>query len=88
MASHVLQPPVPAVGGLYRGLLTPSLTGAVRDDVAGPSVPSRLQVSAERWDEIVAEAVAAAQGAVAAIREGRLDPPTPEDEVLSLVPQN
>lgn len=79
MATNVLALGVPAVGGLYMGLLSPSLTGAVRDDVAGPSVPSRLHVSDERWEEITADAVAAARDAVVAIREGRLDPPTPDD---------
>jgi RecB family exonuclease len=76
MAERALSPGVPAVGGLYVGLLTSSLNGAVRDDVPGPAVPRRLLVPEERWREIVGEAVDAARGAVTRIREGRLDPPS------------
>ncbi|HSJ72977.1 MAG TPA: PD-(D/E)XK nuclease family protein, partial [Miltoncostaeaceae bacterium] len=65
-------------GGLYMGLLTPSVAGAVCDDVAGaPAVRGALLVSREDWEALAGEAVAAARDAVARIREGRLDPPDP-----------
>ena len=64
-----------AVGGLYMGMLTPTVTGAVRDDV--PGAPAVAAVTAERWREITDEAVEAAQDAVAGMRRGDLAPPTP-----------
>ncbi len=62
-------------GGLYMGILSPRITGAVRDDVAG--APMAARVSRDDWERIAGEAVAAARDAVARIRQGRLDPPDP-----------
>jgi PD-(D/E)XK nuclease superfamily len=62
-------------GGLYMGILSPRITGAVRDDVAG--APLAARVSRDDWQRIAADAVAAAREAVARIRQGRLDPPDP-----------
>ncbi len=62
-------------GGLYMGILSPRITGAVRDDVAGAPVAAR--VSRDDWERIAGDAVAAARDAVARIRQGRLDPPDP-----------
>ena len=57
------------------GILSPRITGAVRDDVAGAPVAAR--VSRDDWERIAGDAVAAARDAVARIRQGRLDPPDP-----------
>ena len=64
-----------AVGGLYMGILTPTVTGAVREDV--PGAPAVATVTADRWQEITEEAVEAARDAVAGMRRGDLAPPTP-----------
>lgn len=64
------------VGGLYMGLLTPAIDGAVSIDAASaPTVPKRLEVSGDDWRRITDEAVEAAREAVRGIRDGRLDPP-------------
>jgi RecB family exonuclease len=64
-------------GGLYMGILSPKITGAVCDDVDGAPVVGRARVTRQTWNEITDEAVAAAQEAVARIHQGRLDPPLP-----------
>lgn len=65
-------------GGLYMGILSAKISGAVCDDVPGAPVVGRTRlVTRERWTEISADAAAAARDAVTRIREGRLDPPDP-----------
>jgi RecB family exonuclease len=66
-------------GGLYMGLLTASITGAVCDDVPGaPAVRPALSVSREEWTRLADDALEAAREAVAGIRSGRLDAPDPD----------
>ena len=76
MARNTLDIPVEPIGGLYVGMLRSSIKGAVRDDAPGaPRVAVNSQVSAERWDEIVRDAVDAARDAVQRIRRGEIAPP-------------
>jgi RecB family exonuclease len=77
MAHRTLGLSSPPAGGLYMGILSPKISGAVCDDVAGAPVVGRASVTRAVWDEIADEAVAAARDAVARIREGRLDAPAP-----------
>jgi RecB family exonuclease len=68
---------VEPIGGLYMGMLSAGIDGAVRDDVPGaPAVSGRRLVSAERWDEITEDAVEAVRDAVVRIRAGELAPPS------------
>ncbi len=62
-------------GGLYMGLLSPRITGAVCDDVDG--APAVARVSRGLWDAITADAVAAAGDAAGRIHGGVLDAPDP-----------
>jgi RecB family exonuclease len=65
------------IGGLYMGILTPGIDGAVRDDVPGaPAVSRNRLVSADRWRQITDEAVDAVRDAVARIRAGELSAPS------------
>jgi RecB family exonuclease len=76
MARNALGLRFEPIGGLYMGLLTADVDGAVREDVAGaPAVGSTKRVSAECWAEITDEAVEAVRGAVARLRAGELAPP-------------
>jgi RecB family exonuclease len=77
MAKNTLGLSLEPAGGLYMGLLTDDVDGAVRDDVAdGPAVGKSCRVSAERWAEITDDAVEAVRGAVARLRAGELAPPS------------
>jgi RecB family exonuclease len=76
MAQNAALTTATAVGGLYMGMLTPTITGAVSDDA--PGAPAVAGVAAARWREITEEAVEAAQEAVAGMRRGDLAPPTPD----------
>ena len=75
MAQNTALTTATAVGGLYMGMLTPTITGAVSEDA--PGAPAVAGVTAARWREITEEAVEAAQEAVAGMRRGDLAPPTP-----------
>jgi RecB family exonuclease len=78
MARRTLGLAAEPAGGLYMGILSPRITGAVCDDVPGAPAAGRALVSRPRWDEIAGEAVAAARDVAARIRAGRLDPPHPD----------
>lgn len=73
MAQDTLLSAAEPIGGLYMGMLKPSIHGAVRDDV--PGAPAVAGVSAERWEQITEEAVAAVRDAVARIHRGEIAPP-------------
>jgi RecB family exonuclease len=65
-------------GGLYMGMLSAKVAGAVCDDVPGAPDAGRAVVPREVWERITAEALEAARAAVDGIRAGRLDPPEPD----------
>ncbi len=77
MARRALGPASREAGGLYVGLLSPKVAGAVCDDV--PDAPEGgFRLDRADWDRIADEAVAAARDAAGRIHAGRLDPPAPQ----------
>jgi RecB family exonuclease len=77
MARRALGPPSREAGGLYVGLLSPKVAGAVCDDVPG-APEGGFRLDRADWDRIADEAVAAARDAAGRIHAGRLDPPAPQ----------
>ncbi len=67
-----------SAGGVYVGIARRRVEGRVRDDADWAAAPPAdvAMVPPAEWERLVAEALAAAAGAIAAIRAGRLEPPT------------
>lgn len=69
---------LPIAGGLYRGLSSRSDRGFVLDGVNGRFVSTDI-VDRQRIDDVIAEAVQAAECAVEGMRAGRIEPVVDQD---------